>query len=188
MHEWRVWLFVVTGLSHIKNARHLHLSIEGSFLNHFGCRGLTFHLMMKEIVELSEKALAPSAVTWKRNERFGFSRVFDFSRRGKLATHPRCSTREGSSCSRLWFGDHSKGVWEIVRKKERTTYLLDDKHGGGKGLLTASRMLSRGEQNWIESSQRAYRWSTDGGEHTEREGEGYRYVSTQYERVISIGC
>ena len=100
-----------------------------------------------------------------------------------MATHPRCSTREGSSCSRQWFGDHSKGVWEIVRKKEHTTYLLDDKHGGGKGLLTALWMLSRGEQNWIESSQRAYRWSTDGGEHTEREGKGYRYVSMQYECV-----
>ena len=143
-----VWLFVVTGLSHVENTHHLHLSIEGSFLNRFGCGGLTFRLVMKEIIELSEKALAPAALTWKRNECFSLSRIFDLSRRRELATNPLCSTGESRLRSRRWFGDHSKEeVREIVRKKEHTAYLLYDKLGGGKGLLPPSQMLSRGEQS-----------------------------------------
>jgi len=191
LHEWRiVWLFVVAGLSHIKNAHHLHLSIGGAFLNRFGCGGSTLRLVMKEIVELSEKALAPAALTWKRNECFSLSRVFDLSRGGKLAANPLCSTGEGRSRSRRWFWDHGK---EGVREKnKRTAYLLDVKHGGGKGPLTASWMLSRGEQSWMGSSQRAHRWSTDGGEHAEsmRRGreKGIDKGIDTYERVINIGA
>ena len=74
LHEGRmIGMFVGTGLFHISSAYHFRLC-DGTFRyiqTCFAWRELTRPLVVKEVVQVGEKALTLVVLTWKRDKGLG---------------------------------------------------------------------------------------------------------------------
>jgi len=80
--------------------------------------------VVKEVVEVGEKALTLAVLTWKRNKCLSLAWISDLSRRGKMATDPICCTREGSPRARLWLWGHSREKVDERDKDKRMHHTL----------------------------------------------------------------